>query len=87
VLYQKTKAKEDYLLELIASFYERFEPLPIKRSNLSQASSLRTRYKIPYWDSLLLAGALELDASIFYSEDMQDGLPIEGKLTIVNPFK
>ena len=87
VLYQKTKAKEDYLLELIGSFYERFDPLPINHSQLSQASFIRSRYKIPYWDSLLVAGALELGASIFYSEDLQDGLKIEDKLAIINPFK
>ena len=47
---------------------------------------LRTRYNISYWDSLITAAALENNCSVLYSEDMQDGQVIEGKLKIINPF-
>ena len=45
------------------------------------------QYKFSYWDSLIIASALENECDTLYTEDMQDGLIIEGKLTIVNPFK
>ena len=38
-----------------------------------------------WWDSLLLASALELGCTHFLSEDLQDGQVVEG-LTIVDPF-
>jgi len=47
---------------------------------------IKMRYKFSYWDSLIVASGLENDCSILYTEDMQDGQMIEGKLKIVNPF-
>jgi len=51
------------------------------------ASTLRVQYGFSFWDGLIIASALSTDATIFYSEDMQDGLVIVDQLTIVNPFK
>ena len=39
-----------------------------------------------FYDSALLASALLADCDTFYSEDLQNGLVIEGSLTIRNPF-
>lgn len=36
---------------------------------------------------LILSSALENNCSIFYTEDMQDGQIVEGKIRIINPFK
>lgn len=38
-----------------------------------------------YYDSLIVATAIQNECSIFYTEDMQDGHVIEG-LRIVNPY-
>ena len=38
-----------------------------------------------FYDSLLLAAALEASCTVFYSEDMHDGQTIGG-MTIQNPF-
>ena len=43
------------------------------------------RYGFSFYDSLIVAAALESKCRILYSEDLQDGQIIE-KLTIVNPF-
>jgi len=48
--------------------------------------SIRRKYKLSYWDCIILASALESECSVIYSEDMQDGQKIEGKLEILNPF-
>jgi len=47
---------------------------------------IRKKYKLSYWDCIIIASALECGCSIMYSEDMQDGQIIEGKLRITNPF-
>lgn len=44
------------------------------------------RYQYHIYDSLIIASALEAEAGVLYSEDMQHGQRIEG-LTIVNPFR
>ena len=51
------------------------------------AWKLREKYKYSYWDSLILASALENSCSILYSEDMQHGQVIEDNLKIINPFE
>ena len=50
------------------------------------ARLLRRRYQYSWWDSILLASALDLECSHFLSEDLQDGQIIDG-LTIVDPFR
>jgi predicted nucleic acid-binding protein len=41
---------------------------------------------LSYWDSLIVATALEADATLLYSEDMHHDLWINARLRIVNPF-
>ena len=44
------------------------------------------RYQLGFYDSLIVGAALLDGCSILYSEDMQHGLVIDGRLTIANPF-
>ena len=44
------------------------------------------RYQLGFYDSLIAGAALLDGCSILYSEDMQHGLVIDGRLTITNPF-
>lgn len=44
------------------------------------------RYKLGFYDSLIVAAALLDECQTLYSEDMQHGLVIDGTLTIINPF-
>ena len=48
--------------------------------------SLQTRYRLGFYDSLIVAAAIDADCKILYSEDMQHGQKIEG-VTITNPFR
>lgn len=83
---RKAGADEARLSQLIHSFFHRYEVVVLAESLLLAASNLRQRYSLSYWDSLIVAAALAADATILYSEDMQDGLVIDGRLTITNPF-
>jgi len=51
-----------------------------------KAFQVRQNYNISYWDSLVIASALESGCTQLYSEDMQDGLVIDRVLNIINPF-
>lgn len=46
---------------------------------------LYARYRLSYFDSLIVAAALEAGCNTLYSEDLQNGQRIE-QLTIRNPF-
>lgn len=48
--------------------------------------ALARRYRLRIYDALIAAAALEAGCNTLWSEDMQDGLVIEGALTIRNPF-
>jgi predicted nucleic acid-binding protein len=47
---------------------------------------LARRYQLAIYDSILVAAALIARCTDLWSEDMQHGLVIEGRLTIRNPF-
>jgi predicted nucleic acid-binding protein len=44
------------------------------------------RYRLNLHDALIAAAALLDDCDVLYSEDMQHGLIIDNRLTIINPF-
>ena len=61
--------------------------LPIDEHANSAALRIGERYRISFYDALMLAVALAGDARTFYSEDLQHGLVIDARLRIVDPFR
>ena len=59
---------------------------PISLATLNGALAIAERYNFSHYDSLIVAAALQADCTILYSEDMQNGLLIERRMTIINPF-
>ena len=51
-----------------------------------KAFDLREKYSLSFWDSLIVGSALESSCEKLYSEDLQHGLIVDGKLTVCNPF-
>jgi predicted nucleic acid-binding protein len=49
--------------------------------------ALAERYSLSIYDAMIVASALVSGCTTLWSEDMQDGLLIEGQLRIVNPFR
>lgn len=78
----KAQAVEDVVLELNSNF-------SIVNFNLQtqlKAIKIKEIYQLQFYDSMILATALENGCNIIYSEDMQNGQIIENQLTILNPF-
>lgn len=86
-LLKKASSEEVVIQVLVADFYKRCTVIQISQNILHQASDLRQRYCLSYWDSLIIACGLEAGVEQLYSEDMQDGLLVLESLTIINPFK
>lgn len=59
---------------------------PENTSVANTALFIMDRYLLQPFDAKIVASALEAGCSILYSEDMQNGLVIENRLRIVNPF-
>ncbi|MBW1835138.1 MAG: PIN domain-containing protein [Deltaproteobacteria bacterium] len=68
-------------------FMEIFRFAVITKSDIRLAMDIKKRYRFSYWDSLIIASALENNCSILYSEDMQHSQVIEDDLKIINPFE
>jgi len=50
------------------------------------ACDIALKYHFSFYDSLIIAAALESGCSTLYTEDMHNGQVIEDRLKIVNPF-
>jgi predicted nucleic acid-binding protein len=60
------------------------EPLSVQTHE--RGLELAQRYGLSFYDALIVAAALLAGCATLYSEDMHDGLVVEGALTIRNPF-
>ncbi|MEN8132405.1 MAG: PIN domain-containing protein, partial [Pseudomonadota bacterium] len=78
-----TKEQADSYLDASLSPLLRIYP---SISLYKRSLDIQSRYKISYYDSLIVAAVLEAGCKTLYSEDLQHGLRIEG-VTIENPFR
>lgn len=53
---------------------------------IRRAWQIRMRYGFSYWDSQLIASALDAGCTTLYTEDLQHGQIIDAQMTVVNPF-
>ena len=51
----------------------------------SEALRLQQRYKLSWYDSIIVAAASEAGCAVIYTEDLQDGAKLNGVL-VKNPF-
>ena len=54
-------------------------------SDFLKGGTISFRYKLSYFDALIIAVAARAGATLLLTEDMQDGLEVGG-LRLVNPF-
>jgi predicted nucleic acid-binding protein len=84
-LLRKANYSEAEIQQTICNFQARYTILNVTADIIRHASSLRGSYSFSYWDSLIIATAINADCAVVYSEDMQNGLNIDN-LTIINPL-
>jgi predicted nucleic acid-binding protein len=59
---------------------------PLTADTHATGLRLAERYGFAIYDSMIVAAALAAECDTLWSEDMQDGLMVEKRLRIVNPF-
>jgi len=86
VLRRKFSLEYSQIQAVIAELTEQFEIAIVTVTTIETALNIAERYQYSYFDSLIVASALEVGCNILYSEDLQDGQHIDNQLTIINPF-
>lgn len=60
--------------------------IPLELGTYLEASNIRKRYNLSFWDSLIVASALLAGCTTLFTEDLNHGMIVDKKLHIVNPF-
>ena len=61
------------------------EPVTVDTHEIG--AEIAERYGLPIYDAMIAAAALQAGCDTLLSEDMQDGMVLEDRLRIVNPFR
>lgn len=83
----KYKIEDMIIQESIHAILIEVELKVITLETIKLSWKIKERYKYSYFDSLIIASALESGCSTLYSEDMQHNQIIQEKLKIINPFE
>ena len=86
VLTQKLKPplKEEIAEEIIQN-YSKLDVVIVDPSLILNGISIKRKYKISFWDALIVAASRRAGCKILFTEDLSHGMKIEG-IEIVNPF-
>lgn len=72
--------------EFLAGIRGAMRTIPVSVEVHEIALDIRERHRSAFYDCAVVAAALIADCDTLWSEDMHDGLVIQGRLTIRNPF-
>lgn len=65
--------------------YSSWRPLVMTADLLDYAFAVESRHHLAWWDALIVAAAQTLGCSTLLTEDLQDGLDLDG-LLVTDPF-
>ncbi|MGE5341987.1 MAG: PIN domain-containing protein [Candidatus Omnitrophota bacterium] len=60
--------------------------IPLTENIVLKGFVISQRYGFSFWDSLIVAAAIESECSVLYTEDLQHNQNIENKLIVRNPY-
>ncbi len=86
VLTRKKMKSQKEAQSIINDLIENYTIYCLDEECIKRGISINIKHKFSYWDSLIIAAALESGCSALYSEDLQHEQVIEETLTILNPF-
>ncbi len=86
VCLKKQVLPESEVRKAAEDFMEALSFRTVDEATLRRGLLVRERYGFSWWDSLIVAAALEAGCEVLYSEDLQDGQRIENRLRIENPL-
>ena len=72
--------------EVLETIREVCRVVPMSLETHDRGIALSERYGFSIYDSMILASALLAGCTVLFTEDLQDGQSIDGRLTVRNPF-
>lgn len=84
----RRKMKQDWAVVdgFIQAITASCKVVPLTLATWQQGRHLAERYQLQACDAMIAAAAFQAGEKTLYSEDMHDGLLIEGQLKVCNPF-
>jgi len=86
VLRRKARMDWQEVREAITLIRALCETVPLQLETHDVGCRLAERYGLSVYDGMIVAAALLAGCRVLYSEDMQDGLLIDRRVRIKNPF-
>jgi predicted nucleic acid-binding protein len=83
---RKTSASWAMIRDLLETFRSTLRVEALTSEAQLKAVDLADRYLLSIYDAQILASAMLAGCDRVYSEDMQDGMTVEGALELRNPF-
>jgi len=83
---RKLRMSYQEIRDVLTSIRSACKVEPITLETHDTGIQIAERYGFSIYDALIVASALIAGCRILYSEDMQDGQSIDGRLIIKNPF-
>jgi len=87
VLLKKGNVRHARIKEIVSEITEVASVVNEELTLILDSIDIQERYKFSFYDSLIIAAALNSQCQTLLSEDMQDGQIIDGRLRIVNPYR
>ena len=86
ILVKKGLKEKEEARQMGLEISSNFNVVDVLSTSVIKAMDISILNGFAYWDSLIIASALESNCSALYTEDLQHGQNIEKKLKIINPF-
>ncbi|MBK7107317.1 MAG: PIN domain-containing protein [Ignavibacteriae bacterium] len=84
--YVENSLTEKKALDKIDFLNELFEIVSLDLGTIVVALNIKNKYKFSYWDSLIIASAIENECNLLFTEDLNHDQIINSKLLIKNPL-
>ena len=86
LLIKKFRLDEHSIFKTLTELNKNFKVEINNTQTINSALQIHFKYDFSYYDSLIIASALQNECSLLYSEDLHHNQKIEKTLTIINPF-
>lgn len=83
---RKLKMTHDEVRDVLATVRAICQVNPLTEATHDLGMQIAERYQLSIYDATIAASALAAGCTTLFSEDMQDGLVINRKLRVKNPF-
>jgi predicted nucleic acid-binding protein len=87
VMIRKFGKGPELIREIIEAWGKEFDLKDLTSALSIESLNIHKRYGFSFWDSLVIAAALENNCGILFTEDLHHNQIINEKLIVVNPFE